>query len=132
MRVYDIYYEKKYIHIVMDYCEGGELFARIAQEQTLTEAEAGLYMKQLLSAIHHCHTHNIMHRDLKPENIMFLRAHEKSLKIIDFGVGTSFSQTKKNSLKVGSVLLPPCRSTIWLLRSSRRSTIKNATFGHLE
>jgi len=30
-----------------------ELFDRIVHEQTLTEAEARLYMKQLLSAIHH-------------------------------------------------------------------------------
>ena len=116
VRVYDIFYEKKYIHIVMDYCEGGELFDRIVHEQTLTEAEAGLYMKQLLSAIHHCHTHNIMHRDLKPENIMFLSKHEKSLKIIDFGVGTSFSHHQKTSLKVGSVHCAGFRSTTWRQR----------------
>jgi len=36
VRVYDIFYEKKYIHIVMDYCEGGELFDRIVKEETLT------------------------------------------------------------------------------------------------
>lgn len=60
-------------------------------------------MKQLLSAIHHCHSHNIMHRDLKPENIMFLSKKEKSLKIIDFGVGTSFKDNKKTNIKVGSV-----------------------------
>lgn len=44
-----------------------------------------------------------MHRDLKPENIMFLSKKEKSLKIIDFGVGTSFKDNKKTNIKVGSV-----------------------------
>lgn len=129
MRIYDIFYEKKYIHIVMDYCEGGELFTRIVQEQTLTEAEAALYMKQLLSAIHHCHSNNIMHRDLKPENIMFLSKQEKSLKIIDFGVGTSFAEHQKTSLKVGSVTPSPSRSTTWLPKSSRRNTTRSAISG---
>ena len=47
-------------------------------------------MGQLLSGIHHCHVNGIMHRDLKPENIMFVNKDESDLKIIDFGVGTSF------------------------------------------
>lgn len=47
-------------------------------------------MRQILSGIQHCHANKIMHRDLKPENIMFLNHEEKDLKIIDFGVGTSF------------------------------------------
>ena len=49
-------------------------------------------MKQLLSAIHHCHMNKIMHRDLKPENIMFLDKNSDNLKIIDFGVGTFFNE----------------------------------------
>lgn len=34
---------------------------------------------------------------------MFLSKKEKSLKIIDFGVGTSFKDNKKTNIKVGSV-----------------------------
>ena len=60
-------------------------------------------MKQILSGIHHCHANKIMHRDLKPENIMFLNHNEKDIKIIDFGVGTSFNEGTKITLKVGSV-----------------------------
>ena len=44
-----------------------------------------------------------MHRDLKPENIMFVNKKEKDLKIIDFGVGTSFQIGTETTLKVGSV-----------------------------
>ena len=105
IRLYDIYAEKKYLYIVMDYCDGGELFDRIIKEGNLTENEARLYIKQILSGVGHCHTNRIMHRDLKPENIMFANHKEKDLKIIDFGVGTSFSGDSKTTLKVGSVLL---------------------------
>lgn len=87
----------------MDLCEGGELFDRIIKQGNLTENEARFYLKQLLSAIQHCHANNIMHRDLKPENIMFLNENERDLKIIDFGVGTAFNEEKSKTLKVGSV-----------------------------
>lgn len=62
-------------------------------------------MKQILSGVQHCHANGIMHRDLKPENLMFLNEGEKDIKIIDFGVSTSFKEDEKNSLKVGSVNL---------------------------
>lgn len=41
-------------------------------------------MKQLLSAIKHCHAHNIVHRDLKPENIIVTPS--DSIRLIDFGL----------------------------------------------
>ena len=129
IRIYDIYAERKYLYIVMDYCQGGELFDRIIEKGSLTENEAKHYMKQLLSAIHHCHSNQIMHRDLKPENIVFLNAKAQDLKIIDFGVGTSFGNDKATSLKVGSVGVPPLRYTTWPPKSSRRITATSATSG---
>lgn len=46
-----------------------------------------VYFQQLLSALLHCHTKNIMHRDLKAENIVFKEAEKKNIKVIDFGLG---------------------------------------------
>lgn len=69
----------------------------------MTENDARGYMKQILSAIHHCHSHGVMHRDLKPQNIMFLSKQAKDLKIIDFGVGSLIKDKNHSTLKVGSV-----------------------------
>lgn len=116
----------------MDLCEGGELFDRIIKKGNLTENEARFYMKQLLSAIQHCHANNIMHRDLKPENIMFLNDKAKDIKLIDFGVSTTYESDKKTTLRVGSVRLGSFRFIIWLQRSFKKSIMRNAMCGLLE
>lgn len=41
-------------------------------------------MKQLFSAINHCHACGIVHRDIKPENIMI--NDEDEVRLIDFGL----------------------------------------------
>ena len=33
-------------------------------------------IKQILSAVVHCHEHNIVHRDLKPENLLLEKKSE--------------------------------------------------------
>jgi len=38
---------------------------------------------QLFSAIHWCHTHDIIHRDIKPENLLISK--NSILKLCDFG-----------------------------------------------
>lgn len=43
-------------------------------------------MKDLLSALMHIHSMNIIHRDIKPENIMFDKEEGGTAKFIDFGL----------------------------------------------
>lgn len=49
-------------------------------------------MKDLFSAINHCHAQGIIHRDIKPENIMI--TDDDSVRLIDFGL--SKASKKKN------------------------------------
>lgn len=48
--------------LVLEYCRGGELFHFILERKHLTEREAALIMKQLLSALMYLHNNNISHR----------------------------------------------------------------------
>lgn len=48
-------------------------------------------INQLISGIHHIHSHNIVHRDLKPHNILV--DSEGVLKIADFGLARSLGAT---------------------------------------
>ena len=44
---------------------GGELLQRLVREDVLTESEAAFYLRQLLLAMEHLHSRNVMHLDLK-------------------------------------------------------------------
>jgi serine/threonine protein kinase len=56
----------------MELLQGGELFERILQKKTFTEAEARDVARGLLSALSYMHAQNIAHRDLKPENLLLV------------------------------------------------------------
>jgi calcium/calmodulin-dependent protein kinase I len=75
------------IKVVLELCEGGELYARIHQKQCYPEAEAKVLMRQLLEAVAYIHSKGIMHRDLKPENILLSSTHNHTdIKVSDFGL----------------------------------------------
>jgi calcium-dependent protein kinase len=95
---YETYDDKRYVYLVMEYCNGGELFDKIIskEDQTFTESEASHIMEKLFKGINHCHSVGVAHRDIKPENIMIGRDGE--LKFIDFGLSKKYSG-KVNSLK---------------------------------
>jgi calcium-dependent protein kinase len=80
-RYYETYESPNYIYLVMEYCQGGDLFHRLtkgittgttfsSEEQKIPEPAAKEIMQKLFLAINHCHCNNIIHRDLKLENIM--------------------------------------------------------------
>lgn len=75
------------IRIVMELCEGGELYDRIQQKQFYPESEAKLCSKALVDAVNFIHSKGIMHRDLKPENILLAsKVSNTDVKISDFGL----------------------------------------------
>ena len=71
IKFYETYKDNKYYHIVMELCEGGELFEHLIEIGKFSEGDAAKIIKQILSAIKHIHDKNIAHRDLKPENVIF-------------------------------------------------------------
>lgn len=86
MKLYNVYMDDQYIHLVTELCTGGELFDRILEKGRFDEVEAALVMRQILEAVKHLHSLKIVHRDLKPENFMFLnQSPDSPIKLIDFG-----------------------------------------------
>lgn len=72
VKYFETYDDQRYTYLVMEYVQGIHLFEKITKQnnQTFDERQACYYMRQLFSAINHCHALNIIHRDIKPENIM--------------------------------------------------------------
>ena len=92
VRLYEVYDDDSSIFMVMEKCEGRELFEEIRSRVTFNEREAALVTKQILQAIAYCHERGVVHRDLKPENILLDTSKEArgSIKVIDFGTASVF------------------------------------------
>lgn len=91
------------VHLVMELCEGGELFDQIVNSGHLTEKQAAQVFRQMVEVMKHTHELGVMHRDLKPEN--FLLTSKKSdgyLKLADFGLSTFFKPGERFHELVGS------------------------------
>lgn len=82
--------------MVLEYVDGGELFAAITANGRLSEPQAIRYFRQIIAAVRYCHELNICHRDLKPENILLTK--DGQIKIADFGMA-ALHQSPGHKLK---------------------------------
>ncbi|CAH1412561.1 unnamed protein product [Lactuca virosa] len=99
----DTYEDDNAVHIVMELCEGGELFDRIVARGHYTERAAAAIMRTIVEVVQICHMHGVMHRDLKPENFLFANKKETAaLKTIDFGLSIFFKPGEVFKEIVGS------------------------------
>ena len=102
IKVYQIYEDDNHYLIIMEYCEGGELFNYIVEKQRLSENETAFFYYQIIKGVEYIHSKGIAHRDLKPENLLLDK--DKKLKIIDFGLSNYFDGIQKLETPCGS----PC------------------------
>ncbi|KAJ1687982.1 hypothetical protein LUZ63_019372 [Rhynchospora breviuscula] len=97
------YEDKHSVNLVMELCEGGELFDRIIAKGHYSERAAAALCREIVAVVHSCHSMGVMHRDLKPENFLFLSKREDSpLKATDFGLSVFFKPGEVFKDLVGS------------------------------
>ncbi len=88
------------LHLVLEYCSGGDLSDRIVQQQQVQRkggGDSGLvdeptilkWFIELALALDYIHSLNILHRDIKTQNI-FIGA-DGVLKLGDFGISKVLS-----------------------------------------
>eukprot|EP00438_Fugacium_kawagutii_P010125 Skav208966 [mRNA] locus=scaffold1134:52193:57316:+ [translate_table: standard] len=81
--------DDRFVYMVMELCQGGELAAFILEQGSHTELQVALIMRQVLNAVKFLHGCNVCHRDLKPENLLLLHRgpiNDNVLKVADFGL----------------------------------------------
>eukprot|EP01017_Pseudomicrothorax_dubius_P031206 TRINITY_DN395_c0_g1_i1.p1 TRINITY_DN395_c0_g1~~TRINITY_DN395_c0_g1_i1.p1 ORF type:complete len:456 (-),score=148.35 TRINITY_DN395_c0_g1_i1:194-1561(-) len=91
IKLYETFEDEKNVYLIMEVCNGGELFDRIIAKGRFVESYARTVFKQIIRSINFCHANKISHRDLKPENFIFLSKDDESpIKLIDFGLSKFF------------------------------------------
>jgi calcium-dependent protein kinase len=88
IKLYDVYENIDHIYIVIEHCEGGDLFNYLEKRKfKISEKKAQNIVYKLCTAIYYLHSIGIVHRDLKPENIMMVDSTDESdIKLVDFGL----------------------------------------------
>jgi len=101
----DVYEDKHAVHIVMEYCSGGELFERIVKKRNYSERAASEVIRTMLETVAFMHQLGVLHRDLKPENFIFADPSEDSaMKLTDFGLSLFFKPGDRFHDTLGSEL----------------------------
>ena len=99
VKYFGTFEDEGYIHIVMEYLKGHDLYKIISLKKYtgFDEKDMCKIIQQLLKALSFIHSKNIVHRDIKPENILFSNKRDyTSLRLIDFGLATSNNKDKKS------------------------------------
>lgn len=75
---------KDKLYMVTDYCRGGELFFHLKKFRSFPEDMVRFYAAELISALQHLHSLDIVYRDLKPENVLL--DEDGHIRVTDFGL----------------------------------------------
>uniref|UniRef100_A0A663M8A6 non-specific serine/threonine protein kinase n=1 Tax=Athene cunicularia TaxID=194338 RepID=A0A663M8A6_ATHCN len=81
------------LYIVMDYCEGGDLFKKINAQKGILFSEDQIldWFVQICLALKHIHDRKILHRDIKSQNIFLTK--DGTIQLGDFGIARVLNST---------------------------------------
>jgi len=92
-----------FVYVVMEYCPRGSLWDLIANRRSnfatlgyWTEDQVMWWLVQLIQAVAHIHSLNIVHLDIKPANMLL--ANDWSIRLCDFGLSV-FTNSKRIHIK---------------------------------
>lgn len=104
VRLFEVFEDQRFVHLVLELCAGGELYQRQSQIGVFAESQARYLIQQMLVAVSHLHRHFVAHRDLKLENWLFAHpAPALDLRLCDFGLSVVLRPGEKAKDRVGSV-----------------------------
>jgi Protein kinase domain len=109
--------------LVMEYLDGQDLGAALAQRGKLGFAEAADYVLQACDAIAEAHAAGVIHRDLKPQNLFLARRPRGRIvvKVLDFGISKVTHTDPSQLTRSGAVLGTPLYMAPEQMRSARKA-----------
>ena len=104
VKYYDSFIDNNNLNIVMEYCEGGDLFQYIEKykkkKTKLKEKIIWQIFIQMILGLYSIHKKKILHRDLKSQNIFLTK--DLNIKIGDLGVSKRLIQTNFAKTFIGT------------------------------
>lgn len=102
LKAYDAFEDEGAYYLVIDYLQGVNLLDYLGKtpKTDLNEQKVANYVSQILAALAHCHSKDIIHGDLRPSNVVFADAEGKTLKLIDFRNGRAFDTTDSKNQEI--------------------------------
>lgn len=93
------------VYLIMESCDGGELFDYIVSHKRVEERQACIFFHQIMDGLECIHKSDITHRDMKPENLLLkMTPSGWVIKIVDFGLSNTHEGGKLLTTACGS----PC------------------------
>ncbi len=101
--LYDVGFEGDIRYLALEYVEGKNIKELINEKTCFDELRACQIITQVLRALEHAHSKNIIHRDIKPENIVI--DNSGNAKVLDFGIAriTEDQSVTKANVAIGTV-----------------------------
>lgn len=112
--------DAEYVYLVLELCEGGNLYRYLKKNGPLSEAEASTVIKQLLLALQYMHGLGVVHRDLKLSNVLLVQNSTESapsdhplshyrVKLCDFGLAVQVEHPDEvSTVKTVLFYIPWC------------------------
>ena len=82
----------------MEYCPGGELFGLLCRKKKFNEEVCKFYTAQVVLALEHIHSQDIVYRDLKPENVLIDA--DGYIRVADFGLSKANIKGDKEAFSI--------------------------------
>lgn len=101
IRLYAIKKTANHFYLILEYCNQGDMLAKVRKQGNIPEERAIRYFCQILSAFQDLVKHKIMHRDFKLANILL---HDDNIKIADFGFAKLLNSDDYANTMLGSPL----------------------------
>mmetsp|Transcript_87708 Transcript_87708/g.183365 ORF Transcript_87708/g.183365 Transcript_87708/m.183365 type:complete len:583 (-) Transcript_87708:334-2082(-) len=104
-KLFEAFEDNTQTYLVMELCEGGDLFDALLNASRFSEKQAAHVLRQVIQSVRYLHEKQIAHRDIKGENYLLQASSsidDAIVKLVDFGTARHFDAAKGMTTALGS------------------------------
>jgi len=106
VKLYRTFQTSEHLHLLLELCQGGELWGRLRETGPMQDPVASFYMACVVEGLDYLHSRGIVYRDLKPENCML--ATSGYIKLVDLGLAKRLKARRRTYSLCGTAeYVPP-------------------------